>query len=153
MRTVIQRVVSATASVNGEVISSIGRGLCILVGISREDTEKDIDYLVKKILNIRFFEDDSEKRWNKNIVEKDYEILCLSQITLYHKLKGNKLDFHQAMPPQSSKDFYHKFLQELRNQYKSERVKGKFMFLFIKIRKLRYNKFKINFRKSVVNLF
>ncbi|BET00318.1 Hypothetical protein NTJ_13134 [Nesidiocoris tenuis] len=127
MRALIQRVVSADAAyVNGEVISSIGRGLCVLVGVANGDTKKDIDYIVKKILNLKLFEDDesdSSKPFKKSVKDRHLEILCLSQITLYHTLKGNKLDFHHAMAPAQSRDFYGEFLQALRSQYEPDLVK------------------------------
>uniref|UniRef100_A0A1B6FX88 D-aminoacyl-tRNA deacylase n=1 Tax=Cuerna arida TaxID=1464854 RepID=A0A1B6FX88_9HEMI len=126
MRAVIQRVTSASVTVDGEIISSIGKGLCILIGISRDDTQKDIDYLVKKILNLRLFGND-DRKWTASVVDQAGEVLCLSQITLYHSLKGNRLDFHHAMAPQQSQQFYQQFLTTLRQQYIPEKVKeGKF---------------------------
>ena len=75
-----------------------GRGLCILVGIHRDDTRKELDYMVRKILNLRLFEDpdpkEGSKRWNKSAKDLKLELLCISQFTLYHTLKGNKPDFH-----------------------------------------------------------
>jgi D-aminoacyl-tRNA deacylase len=130
MKAVIQRVCSASVTVSNEMISSIKNGLCILIGISRDDTEKDIDYIVKKILNIRLFEDEAAtegSKWSKNVVERDFEILCVSQFTLQSTLKGTKPDFHLAMGADKSKDFYEKFLESLRKSYKSENIKdGKF---------------------------
>uniref|UniRef100_T1HFA3 D-aminoacyl-tRNA deacylase n=1 Tax=Rhodnius prolixus TaxID=13249 RepID=T1HFA3_RHOPR len=79
---------------------------------------------VRKILNMRLFEDEAGKMWKCSVKEKDYEVLCLSQITLYHRLKGNKPDFHLAMAPELSKSFYGKFLEEMRNNYCEERIKA-----------------------------
>ncbi|XP_047119349.1 D-aminoacyl-tRNA deacylase 1-like [Schistocerca piceifrons] len=127
MKAVIQRVLKASVTVDGEVISSIGKGLCVLVGISRDDTEADMEYLARKLLNLGIFEDDNGKRWNLSVRDKNLEILCVSQFTLYHVLKGNKLDFHCAMPAESSEEFYNRFLKLLRTQYKDDFVKdGKF---------------------------
>nr|XP_050864160.1 D-aminoacyl-tRNA deacylase 1 isoform X2 [Vespula vulgaris] len=103
-----------------KVISSIGNGLCILIGITRGDTLADIK--VKKILNIKVFENDN-KKWSASVMDKQYEILCISQFTLYHVLKGNKLDFHRAMPAQESEPFYKNFLNELGKNYKPELIK------------------------------
>ncbi|XP_043680751.1 D-aminoacyl-tRNA deacylase 1 isoform X1 [Vespula pensylvanica] len=105
-----------------KVISSIGNGLCILIGITRGDTLADIKYIVKKILNIKVFENDN-KKWSASVMDKQYEILCISQFTLYHVLKGNKLDFHRAMPAQESEPFYKNFLNELGKNYKPELIK------------------------------
>ena len=75
--------------------------MCVLVGIHRSDTRKELDYMVRKVLNLRLFEDpDSEegsKRWNKSAKDLNLELLCISQFTLYHTLKGNKPDFHLVM--------------------------------------------------------
>ncbi|EDV29445.1 D-tyrosyl-tRNA(Tyr) deacylase 1 [Trichoplax sp. H2] len=122
MKALIQRVTAASVTVDGELISSIGRGLCILIGISRYDTDKDLDYISRKVLSLRLFED-GEKRWTKNVMEKNLEILCVSQFTLYSVLKGNKLDFHNAMAADSSKQLYEKFLSQLRSSYKPEAIK------------------------------
>ncbi|GLH16746.1 D-aminoacyl-tRNA deacylase [Gryllus bimaculatus] len=115
------------AIVDGEVISSIGNGLCVLIGISREDSASDIEYIVRKILNIRLFNGENGKRWDVSVKEKGLEILCVSQFTLYHCLKGNKLDFRNAMTAENSEEFYQTFLMTLKRQYKPELVKdGKF---------------------------
>ncbi|EFN82949.1 D-aminoacyl-tRNA deacylase 1 [Harpegnathos saltator] len=126
MKAVIQRVSKASVLVDGEVISSIGNGLCILIGIKRDDGRADVEYIVRKILNTKIF-DDNGKRWSASVMDKKYEILCISQFTLYHILKGNKLDFHRAMSAQESEPFYMNFLAELRKKYSPELIKdGKF---------------------------
>lgn len=79
---------------------------------------------VQKILKLKLFDSDDGKRWRRNVVDKQYEILCISQFTLYHCMNGNKLDFHNAMPAASSEPFYNKFLETLRSQYKPELIKG-----------------------------
>ncbi|XP_029208363.2 D-aminoacyl-tRNA deacylase-like [Acropora millepora] len=126
MRAIVQRVTTASVSVDGEVISSIGKGLCVLLGISKNDTPKEIDYMVKKILNLRVFDDDGS-RWKKSVVDKNFEILCVSQFTLQAVLKGTKPDFHLAMGGDQSESFYQDFLQNLRSAYKEDAIKdGKF---------------------------
>ncbi|XP_054156890.1 D-aminoacyl-tRNA deacylase-like [Oppia nitens] len=125
MRAVIQRVQNASVFVNDQLISQIGKGLCVLVGISRDDTREDMDYIVRKILNTRLFDNrETGKRWSDSVVDRDYEILSVSQFTLYGNLKkGNKPDFHQSMDTKLSEDFYNEFLDKLRTGYKSDRVK------------------------------
>ncbi|KAM7446574.1 D-tyrosyl-tRNA(Tyr) deacylase [Porites harrisoni] len=126
MRAIIQRVTAASVSVDGEVISSIGKGLCVLVGISKYDTSKEIEYMVRKILNLRVF-DDNGQRWKKSVVDKNLEILCVSQFTLQAVLKGNKPDYHLAMGGDQSETFYQDFLQHMRSTYRVDAVKdGKF---------------------------
>jgi len=82
--------------------------------------------MVKKILNLRVFDDDGS-RWKKSVVDKNFEILCVSQFTLQAVLKGTKPDFHLAMGGDQSESFYQDFLQNLRSAYKEDAIKdGKF---------------------------
>ena len=82
-------------------------------------------FRVRKILSVRIFEDDGGKRWHLSVKDRGYEILCVSQFTLYHVLKGNKLDFHNAMSAEKSEAFYNEFLGMLRQQYQTDLIKGK----------------------------
>ena len=92
MKAIIQRVTSASVTVDGEIISSIGKGLCVLVGIHRADTRKELEYIAKKILSTRIFDDpNTGKRWDKSVKDANLEVLCVSQFTLYHILKVSKL--------------------------------------------------------------
>ncbi|XP_064603606.1 D-aminoacyl-tRNA deacylase 1-like [Liolophura sinensis] len=127
MKAIVQRVMQASVTVGDEVVSSIGRGLCVLVGISRNDTVKEMEYIVRKILHLRVFEDDQQKRWSKSVVDKQLEILCVSQFTLMCTLKGNKPDYHESMAADQSKVFYEEFLSQLGKAYAPEKIKdGKF---------------------------
>ena len=120
MKAVIQRVLTASVSVAGELISSIERGYCILVGISKDDTDKDMEFIIRKILNMRLFSDDeTNTKWNKSVVDKNFEILCVSQFTVQSVFK--------AMPAEKSKEFYDRFLETLGSLYKHDKIKnGKF---------------------------
>ncbi|VDO58035.1 unnamed protein product [Haemonchus placei] len=123
MRAVIQRVARASVKVGEEVVSSIGRGVCVFVGISRDDKDDDIEYIVRKILNVRLFASEN-KRWDKSVKDEGLEILCVSQFTLYGFLK---LDFHNSMNPQDASTFYSSFMEKLRTSYLPENVKdGRF---------------------------
>uniref|UniRef100_A0A8C8A2Z4 D-aminoacyl-tRNA deacylase 1 n=1 Tax=Otus sunia TaxID=257818 RepID=A0A8C8A2Z4_9STRI len=115
----------STYLLGGEQISSIGRGLCVLLGISLEDTQRELEHMVRKILNLRVFEDESGKHWSKSVMDKQYEVLCVSQFTLQCILKGNKPDYHMAMPTEQAECFYNNFLEQLRKAYKPELIKGK----------------------------
>nr|CDS32048.1 D tyrosyl tRNA(Tyr) deacylase [Hymenolepis microstoma] len=125
MRVIIQKVKRASVHVDGELVSEIGRGLMVLVGISHDDEEKDLVYMARKIVNLRIFDDQvKQKRWDKSIKDVGGEILCVSQFTLHSKLKGNKLDFHHAMAPPSSQSVYESFLAKVRAEFKDpDRVK------------------------------
>ncbi|KAK2507117.1 hypothetical protein MC885_015569, partial [Smutsia gigantea] len=123
MKAVVQRVTRASVTVAGEQISAIERGICVLLGVSLEDTQKEVEHMVRKILNLRVFEDDTGKHWSKSVMDKQYEVLCVSQFTLQCVLKGNKPDFHLAMPTEQAESFYNSFLEQLRKTYRPELVK------------------------------
>lgn len=79
---------------------------------------------VRKILNLRLFDDENGRAWSKSVMDKEYEVLCVSQFTLQCILKGNKPDFHAAMPAELSQPFYNNILEHLRSTYKPEMIKG-----------------------------
>lgn len=115
MRAVIQRVRSASVKVDGELISEIGNGLLLFLGISRDDNENAIDYLTTKIANLRFFRDDDGKM-NRSVLEIGGEILVVSQFTLYGDCrKGRRPSFVQAAPPDLANRLYEKFMTKLRS--------------------------------------
>ncbi|KIK62890.1 hypothetical protein GYMLUDRAFT_41751 [Collybiopsis luxurians FD-317 M1] len=130
MRAIIQRVSSASVTVDNEVISSISRGLMVLVGIGADDTSSDASVLINKILNLRVFNDpiDPEKMWKASVKDIEGEILCVSQFTLLaNTTKGNKPDFHRAMSSEASREMYASFLENLRESYSADKVQdGKF---------------------------
>jgi len=79
---------------------------------------------VQKILKLRLFDKD-DKKWHCNVMDMSYEILSISQFTLCYKLKGNKLDFHMAMPGSLALQDYQYFLETLRSNYNPSKIKGK----------------------------
>lgn len=79
---------------------------------------------VRKILNLRLFEDENGRAWSKSVMERDFEVLCVSQFTLQCILKGNKPDFHSAMPAELAQPFYNSILESMRSAYKPEHIKG-----------------------------
>ncbi|KRY11775.1 Dolichyl-diphosphooligosaccharide--protein glycosyltransferase subunit 2 [Trichinella patagoniensis] len=133
---------SCFAKVNGEIVSRIQRGICALIGLSRDDDANDIEYIVRKLLNLRIFSGDAEKRWDKSVNDLQLEILCVSQLgstcfqfTLNASLKGNKLDFHLSMNPSEAAQFYSTFVDKLRQNYKEDLVKGLFAIYSTQIKK------------------
>ena len=95
MRIVIQRVSHASVTIEGHCKSSIGKGMLILVGIEESDGQEDIDWLCKKIVNLRIF-DDENGVMNKSILEDGGEILVISQFTLHASTKGKSPLLHQS---------------------------------------------------------
>ena len=116
MRAVIQRVSRAKVSVDGEITGEIGRGILILLGVSREDSEKDALYLLEKTLNLRIFEDADDKM-NLSLSDIAGELLIVSQFTLYGDArKGRRPSFIEAAAPERANELYEYFVKEARQQ-------------------------------------
>ena len=116
MRVVLQRVSRARVSVDNEIVGEINRGILILLGVSREDTEKDAIYLLEKTLNLRIFEDADEKL-NLSLLDVKGELLVVSQFTLYADTrKGRRPSFIEAAAPERANELYEFFITEARNQ-------------------------------------
>ncbi|MFH0732958.1 MAG: D-aminoacyl-tRNA deacylase [Candidatus Omnitrophota bacterium] len=114
MRIVAQRVSEAKVIVEGKQISSIGRGLVLLVAIGKGDSDDDINYLVRKIKNLRIFEDGGQK-FNLDIMQVKGEILSIPQFTLYADTrKGARPSFDEAQAPQIAQDMWKEFNARLR---------------------------------------
>ncbi|KAI0797448.1 D-Tyr tRNAtyr deacylase-like domain-containing protein [Abortiporus biennis] len=128
MRAVVQRVTSASVAVDSEVVSSIGRGLMVLVGVGTDDNASDVETLSNKILNLRVFSDDSGSMWKRSVKDIQGDILCVSQFTLLaNTTKGNKPDFHRAMASEASRHLYSSFLDRIGSLYDSAKIKdGRF---------------------------
>jgi len=113
MRVVIQRVSEASVTIDDRIFSKIGHGLMLLVGFEEEDTEKAIDWLCAKIVNMRIFSD-TEGKMNLSVLDKDGEILVVSQFTLHASTrKGNRPSFIRAAPPAVSEPLYQTFVKRL----------------------------------------
>jgi D-tyrosyl-tRNA(Tyr) deacylase len=113
MRIIIQRVLKASVSINDQQKSSIGKGLLILIGIEDADTQEDIDFLVKKIVNLRIFNDENGVM-NCSVLEISGEILCVSQFTLHASTKkGNRPSYIRAAKPDFAIPMYNDFCCEL----------------------------------------
>lgn len=113
MRIVIQRVTEANVKVEGKICGKIGHGLLILVGIEESDSNDDIEWLCKKIVNLRIF-DDENGVMNKSIKEIDGNILAISQFTLMAQTKkGNRPSYIKAARPEISKPLYIDFCEKL----------------------------------------
>jgi D-tyrosyl-tRNA(Tyr) deacylase len=114
MRAVIQRVAEARVSVGEEIVSGIGPGLCIFLGIAVNDSEKDAESLASKIGSLRIFEDEQGKM-NRSVRETRGDLLVVSQFTLYGDCrKGNRPSFSAAAAPEPAKRLYDDFVQRLR---------------------------------------
>ena len=113
MRIVIQRVSHASVTINQQVKSSIGMGFLILLGIGKDDTEEDINWLVKKVIALRIF-DDEMGVMNRSIMDVNAEILVVSQFTLMASYKkGNRPSWIHAAPHELSIPLYNRFCDAL----------------------------------------
>ena len=116
MRAVIQRVSHASVTIEGEMKSSIEQGYLILLGICNEDTEEDVDWLVKKIANLRIFGDENDVM-NRSILDIDGNCLVVSQFTLYASYKkGNRPSWFRAGSHEHSIPLYEAFCRQLSDQ-------------------------------------
>ena len=116
MIAVIQRVSESSVTIEGKVKSSIGVGLMILLGIEDADTQEDIDWLSKKIVNLRIFPDENEVM-NKSVLEVNGEILLISQFTLHASTKkGNRPSYIKAAKPDYAIPMYEKMISALQSE-------------------------------------
>ena len=126
MKLVIQRVISSSLYIDGSVFSNIKKGLLVLIGISKSDSENAIEKLVKKLLNLRIFEDENSKM-NHSILDIDGEILLVSQFTLYADTrKGNRPSFINTANPKNAERLYNKFFEKLNIELGDKIKTGKF---------------------------
>lgn len=116
MKALIQRVTKASVSINNQIYSQIDQGLLVLLGISQDDTENKIDWLVNKIINLRIFSDKNEKM-NFSIQDITGQILLVSQFTLYADCnKGNRPSFTNAAQPEKAEKLYNLFIAKLKQK-------------------------------------
>lgn len=109
MKVVIQRVSEASVTIDEKIVGQIGQGLMLLVGVGPEDTQEDLDYAVRKIINMRIFSDADDKM-NLSVQDIKGSILSISQFTLYADTKkGNRPAFTGAAKPDMASDFYDQF--------------------------------------------
>lgn len=114
MRTVIQRVQRASVTVNGSTVSSIGQGLLLLLGVEAADTEEDVQWLSRKVLGLRIF-DDEEGVMNRNITDVGGDIIVVSQFTLMASYKkGNRPSWIRAAGHEHAVPMYESFVAALR---------------------------------------
>jgi len=126
MRAVVQRVLEAELKVDGNVISKIGRGLVVFLGVSEEDTNKYIPWLTNKISGLRIF-DDPDDKLNLSVKDIDGEILVVSNFTLYgNVVKGFRPSFIKAMRPEMANLIYEEFLYEMDLHYPGKVKRGIF---------------------------
>jgi len=116
MRAVIQRTLEASVTVDGQVVSQIGSGLLILLGVEEGDGEEDISWLAGKIARMRIFQDD-EGKMNRSLIESGGNIIVVSQFTLHGSTKkGNRPSFTRAAAPAISEPLYRSFCSQMETE-------------------------------------
>lgn len=117
MRAVLQRVIEASVKIDGQIISSIGQGILALIGFHGEDSEKDLEYISDKILQLRIFPDERDLM-NHSLAEINGELLVVSQFTLYGDArKGRRPSFSDAMAPAKAIQYYNAFKELCRKKH------------------------------------
>jgi len=115
LKALVQRVSKASVSVDSKVIGAIGRGLVVLIGVTADDTEKDINYLVDKVASLRIFSDEAGK-FNISALEINGEILLISQFTLLADTrKGRRPSFTGAAPSEQAESLFNLFVERMRS--------------------------------------
>lgn len=113
MKVVVQKVSQASVTVDNEVVGAIASGLLLLVGISPEDSSEDIEYLVRKISQMRIFEDE-QGVMNLSVLDKQADVLCVSQFTLLASTKkGNRPSYSQAARPEIALPLFNQFVSKM----------------------------------------
>jgi len=115
LRALIQRVTKASVTVNKNIVSSIDAGLLIFLGVKNDDSSKDVEYLVKKIINMRIFSSETSDNFEKSLIESKKGILVVSQFTLYGDLKkGRRPSFIESAKADYALRIYEEFINELK---------------------------------------
>ena len=106
MRAVVQRVANASVTVGEETVGAVGAGLMVLIGVSKEDTDKDLKYIVEKVMNLRVF-DDENGIMNRSVLDVGGSILAVSQFTLYGDARGGRRpSYFRAAGPEPANELY-----------------------------------------------
>ena len=117
MKLVVQRVSNAEVKVDNKIVGKIGKGFLVLLGVKHEDTKEDVNYLVRKLVNLRVFSDENDKM-NLSIQNINGELLIISQFTLYAECKksGNRPSFSDSAKPEIAIPLYEYFIEECKKQ-------------------------------------
>jgi len=116
MRAVVQRVSTASVTVEGRVVGEIGPGLVVLLGVAAGDAASDADYLAEKIAGLRIFED-ADGKMNRSVADVGGAVLAISQFTLYGDVRrGKRPSFDDAARPEHARKLYEYFVEQIRSR-------------------------------------
>lgn len=126
MRIVIQRVSEASVTIDKNKVAKIKKGLLILLGIVNEDTKEDVEWLVRKVLNLRIFNDENDVM-NKSLIDVDGDVIVVSQFTLHASTKkGSRPSYMKAAKPDIAIPLYESFVKKLETEFGKKIQTGKF---------------------------
>ena len=126
MRTIIQRVKQAEVQINQKVVGKIGQGILILIGFESDEIQEDFDWMIKKITQLRIFEDESGVM-NKSLLEVNGDLLIVSQFTLHANCKkGNRPSYIRAAKPEIAIPYYNKFVTDIEDSLGKKVQTGEF---------------------------
>ncbi|KAL9136044.1 MAG: hypothetical protein Q9175_002753 [Cornicularia normoerica] len=125
MKAVLQRVASASVTVDSNLVSSIGKGVLVFAAIAKDDTRKEVESMAAKVVKLKMWPDETGGTWKQNVQDIKGEVLCVSQFTLLASTKkGNKPDFHDAAGGEEARELYDHFFAKVQELYEPERVKN-----------------------------
>jgi len=117
VKALIQRVSSGSVIVENKTVGSIQKGLVVLLGVTHSDSEKDIDFIINKIVNLRIFGNEENNNFEKSVKEIEGEILIISQFTLYADMrKGRRPSFVNSAKSEFAEEIYNKFIEKIKEE-------------------------------------
>ncbi|KAL8937931.1 MAG: hypothetical protein Q9216_004170 [Gyalolechia sp. 2 TL-2023] len=125
MKAVLQRVASASVTVDTQLISSIGKGVLVFAAVAAEDTLKEVESMAAKVLKMKMWPDETGGTWKRSVQDIKGEVLCVSQFTLLASTKkGSKPDFHGAAGGEKARELYDQFFSKVQELYEEDKVKN-----------------------------
>ncbi|KAI4262549.1 MAG: hypothetical protein L6R42_002273 [Xanthoria sp. 1 TBL-2021] len=122
---ILQRVASASVTVDTQLISSIGKGVLVFAAVAPDDTPKEVESMAAKVLKMKLWPDDAGGTWKRSVQDINGEVLCISQFTLLASTKkGSKPDFHGAAGGEQARELYDHFVTKVQEMYEKEKVKN-----------------------------
>ncbi|KAL8990260.1 MAG: hypothetical protein Q9177_001040 [Variospora cf. flavescens] len=125
MKAILQRVASASVTVDTQLISSIGKGVLVFAAVAPDDSSKEVESMAAKILKMKMWPDEAGGTWKRSVQDIHGEVLCVSQFTLLASTKkGSKPDFHGAAGGEKARELYDQFVLKVQESYEEDKVKN-----------------------------
>ncbi|KAL8870698.1 MAG: hypothetical protein Q9174_003315 [Haloplaca sp. 1 TL-2023] len=125
MKAVLQRVASASVSVDAQIVSSIGKGVLVFAAVAPDDTQKEVESMASKVLKMKMWPDETGATWKRSVQDIKGDVLCVSQFTLLASTKrGSKPDFHGAAGGDQAREMYDQFVTKVEELYEKDKVKN-----------------------------